>query len=249
MILAKIISMIEISLKWLSNIQSDINKNRLQIKPLERAVRLFFIGVKNVPYRSNTELPESVKNNLPEEAQTTWRKIFNSAMEQYKDEGKAAATAWAGLKNAGWEKGKDGEWYKVSKADEFEIFVPVTKLDDEQQIVFGWGSVTKVSGQPVIDSQGDIIEDTELEKAVYDFMVNAVHDEMHKRIVLDSKIVESFVVTDEKLSKMFPGEAIPRGFRGWWIGVKINDPEVYRKHKTGEYTGFSITGKAMRKEV
>lgn len=137
----------------------------------------------------------------------------------------------------------------MSKTDEFEIYVPIAKFDDEQQTVFGWGSVTKVQGQLVIDSQGDIIEDTELEKAVYEFMTNAVHDEMHKRVIPDSKIVESFVVTDEKLSKMFPGEAIPKGFRGWWVGICLNDPEVYRKHKTGEYTGFSITGKALRKEV
>lgn len=199
-----------------------------------------------MPYRTNAELPESAKNNLPEEARTTWRKIFNSAMEQYGDESKAAATAWAGLKNAGWEK-KGGEWVKVSK--EFEIYVPISKVDAKKQIVFGWGSVTEVDGQPVIDSQGDIIEDADLEDAVYDFMVSAVHDEMHKRVVPDSKIVESFVVTDEKLQKMFPGNAPSGGFRGWWLGVKINDPEVFRKHKEGIYTGFSITGTALRKEV
>ncbi len=133
--------------------------------------------------------------------------------------------------------------------DNFEIYVPISKLDDEQQIVLGWGSVTKVAGEPVVDTQGDIIEDLELEKAVYDFMAVPKHDEMHKRIVPDSVIVESFVVTDEKLAKMFPGEQIPQGFRGWWLGVKINDPEVYAKHKSGEYTGFSITGRAQRKEV
>lgn len=133
--------------------------------------------------------------------------------------------------------------------DEVEIYVPVVKVDDEQKLVFGWGSVTKVDGQPVVDSQGDIIENTELEKAVYDFMVNAVHDELHKRIVPDSKVVESFVVTDDKLAKMFPGEQIPQGKRGWWLGIRINDPEVYRKHKEGIYTGFSITGTASRKEV
>ncbi len=132
---------------------------------------------------------------------------------------------------------------------DFEIFVPISKMDDEQQIVFGWGSVTKVNGQPVVDTQGDIIEDMELEKAVYDFMTVPKHDEMHKRIVPDSKIVESFVVTDEKLAKMFPGETVPQGFRGWWLGVKIADTEMYQKHKTGEYTGFSITGSAQRKEA
>ena len=65
----------------------------------------------------------------------------------------------------------------------------------------------------------------------------------------DSQIVESFVVTDEKLSKMFPGETVPVGKRGWWLGLRINDAEVFAKHKDGTYTGFSITGTAQRKEV
>lgn len=138
---------------------------------------------------------------------------------------------------------------EVGENMDFEIYVPISKLDDEQQIVFGWGSVTRVNQQPYEDLQGDIIEDYELEKAVYDFMLAPKHDEMHERIVPDSQIVESFVVTDEKLRKMFPGEQIPQGKRGWWIGIKINDPEVYAKHKAGIYTGFSITGSAVRKEV
>lgn len=140
-------------------------------------------------------------------------------------------------------------WKKVEKLGDFEIFIPISKLDDELQIVFGWGSVTKVDGQPVVDTQGDIIEDIELEKAVYDFMSVPKHDEMHKRIVTDSVIVESFVVTDDKLQKMFGAEAPKDGFRGWWIGIRIADPEVYAKHKDGTYTGFSITGTAQRKGV
>ncbi len=136
-----------------------------------------------------------------------------------------------------------------NQAAEVEVFIPISKMDDEQQIVFGWGSVTKVNQTPYVDSQDDIIEDTELEKGVYDFMQAPMHDEMHERLVPTSKIVESFVVTDEKLQKMFPGETVPQGKRGWWIGVKIFDPGVYAKHKDGTYTGFSITGTAQRKEV
>lgn len=135
------------------------------------------------------------------------------------------------------------------EAREFKVFVPISKMDDEQRIVFGWGSVTEVDGQPVVDLQGDIIEEYELEKAVYDFMLAPKHDEMHKRVVPDSVIVESVVITDEKLQKMFPEGPIPKGKRGWWLGIKINDPELYMKHKLGIYKGFSITGTAVRKEV
>lgn len=200
-----------------------------------------------MPYSSNSELPSGVRNALPEEAQTAWRHVFNNAYHQYKDDGQAAATAWTALERAGWKKDDKGNWVKIAK--EFSIYVPISKMDDEQQIVFGWGSVTKVDGQPVEDMQGDIIEDYELEKAVYDFMLAPKHDEMHERIVPDSVIVESFVATDEKLQKMFPNMNITKGNRGWWLGIKVNDKDVYQKHKLGIYKGFSITGTAIRKEV
>lgn len=199
-----------------------------------------------MPYKTNEDLPDSIQGALPGEAQTTWRKIYNSAAGQYEDEATRAATAWAGLKKAGWEK-RDGKWVKIEK--NFEIFVPISKLDDEQQIVFGWGSVVKINGVPVVDLQGDVIEEAELEKAVYEFMAAPKHDEMHKRQVSDSIITESFMVTDEKLSKMFPKDTMPQGFRGWWLGIKMADAELYRKHKEGIYTGFSIAGSAIRKEV
>lgn len=139
---------------------------------------------------------------------------------------------------------------QISSTQKVNMFVPIAKMDTEQQIVFGWGSVTKRNGVPVIDLQGDIIEDCELKNAVYDFMaVSKMHDEMHERIVEGSNFVESIVITDEKLSKMFPGEDIPQGYRGWWVGIKIADEEVWKKCKSGEYTGFSITGTATREEV
>lgn len=137
----------------------------------------------------------------------------------------------------------------MSKGEEFQLYIPISKMDDSIQAVFGWGSVTSVDGKPLEDLEGDIIEDYELEKAVYDFMLSPKHDEMHERLVDDSIIIESVVITDEKLGKMFPGQELPKGNRGWWLGVKIYDLQLYNKHKSGEYTGFSITGTATRKEV
>ena len=158
---------------------------------------------------------------------------------------------WGGDAGRTWaEKVKRQMEKDIEKQkDDFSIYIPISKMDDEQQIVFGWGLVNKINGELFEDSQGDLVEDYELEKAVYDFMLVPKHDEMHKRIVPTSKVVESFVVTDEKLSKMFPGESIPQGKRGWWIGIKIYDKEIYKKHQTGEYSGFSITGSAQRREV
>jgi hypothetical protein len=135
-------------------------------------------------------------------------------------------------------------------AENVSLYLPFEKRDDEKQIVFGWGSVTKKDGVSVIDLQGDVIEDAELENAVYEFMaVSKKHDEMHEKIVEGSHFVESVVITDEKLAKMFPGETIPQGFRGWWVGIKVTDDGVWKKIKDGVYKGFSITGSAIREDI
>jgi len=73
-----------------------------------------------MPYDSNEELPENVKNALPEGAQEIYRKAFNSAWDQYADpedrkgdasrEEVAHRVAWSAVKDE-YEK-TDGEWKK-----------------------------------------------------------------------------------------------------------------------------------------
>lgn len=71
-----------------------------------------------MPYKYPDNIPEGIKG-LPAEAQKTWIDIYNNAYEQYKDredrEGLANATAWAGLKKAGWKKDKEGNWVKTEE--------------------------------------------------------------------------------------------------------------------------------------
>lgn len=61
-----------------------------------------------MPYETRTELPPSVKNNLPDHAQDIYRKAFNSAWDEYGDASKrrgdetheeaAHRVAWAAVK-------------------------------------------------------------------------------------------------------------------------------------------------------
>ncbi|MFZ6028640.1 MAG: putative cation transport regulator ChaB [Chloroflexota bacterium] len=72
-----------------------------------------------MPYQNNADLPESVRNVLPEHAQDIYREAFNSAWDQYADpekrrgddsrEATAHQVAWAAVKNK-YEKGNDGDW-------------------------------------------------------------------------------------------------------------------------------------------
>ena len=62
-----------------------------------------------MPYDRNAELPDSVRDNLPEHAQTIYREAFNSAFEEYKSardrrsdasrEETAHKVAWSVVKN------------------------------------------------------------------------------------------------------------------------------------------------------
>lgn len=78
-----------------------------------------------MPYDKLSDLPDSVKDNLPKHAQEIYKEAFNSAWEQYKDaedrregssrEATAHRVAWAAVKQSYEKNDTSGKWRK--KAD------------------------------------------------------------------------------------------------------------------------------------
>jgi hypothetical protein len=138
---------------------------------------------------------------------------------------------------------------KRDSGPDFTATVRFAKFDDDQRLAYGWASVTKLNGRPVLDRQGDYIDAADLEDAAVDFMQRSRKGgHMHRRDEYDlpvhvSDIVESVVFTDEKVTKMGLPENFPRG---WWIGVKVHDPDVWEDVKKGGLGGFSIHGRGKR---
>lgn len=74
-----------------------------------------------MPYAKVSDLPESVRTNIPHHAQEIYRAAFNSAWDQYDEpserrgdasrEETAHKVAWAAVKEK-YEKGDDGAWHK-----------------------------------------------------------------------------------------------------------------------------------------
>jgi cation transport regulator len=74
-----------------------------------------------MPYDNNSDLPQDVRDALPQHAQEIYREAFNSAWEQYDDpedregdEGREATAhqvAWSAVKQE-YEKGDGEEWVK-----------------------------------------------------------------------------------------------------------------------------------------
>lgn len=72
-----------------------------------------------MPYKSTSELPDSVRDALPSHAQDIYKEAFNSAYEQYKkpedrrgDSGRdevAHKVAWAAVKKK-YQKAADEKW-------------------------------------------------------------------------------------------------------------------------------------------
>lgn len=73
-----------------------------------------------MPYKKNSDLPDSVKDNLPNHAQDIYREAYNSAWEQYDKpeerrgdasrEETAHKVAWAAVKKEYEKDEKTGKW-------------------------------------------------------------------------------------------------------------------------------------------
>ena len=131
-----------------------------------------------------------------------------------------------------------------------ELKGTIVKRDDDKFLVYGWASVANdKDGNPVVDSQGDIISIQELEKAAHGFVrFSGLGGEMHDPDRMGvSALVESFVFTPEKLEMLgLPKDALPQG---WFVGFKVHDAETWQKVKNGDYKSFSIGIRAIREAV
>jgi len=136
---------------------------------------------------------------------------------------------------------------KAVKIDDEKRFT-VAKVDEDQRLVFGWASVSiSKDGSQLVDLQDDIIDPADLETAAYDFMLYSRGvDEMHRGRV-KGQMVESLVVTPDKLAAMgLEAKNAPRA--AWWVGFKL-DPDAFAKVKSGDYKMFSIECSATPEQV
>lgn len=123
----------------------------------------------------------------------------------------------------------------------FELY----KAKESEQLVSGWANVSvNADGSVPLDWQGDIIAPETLEKAALNFMMEYRDSGvMHKGGAVGT-VVESIVFTKEKQEAIgIPEGTVPQG---WFITVKVHDPEVFAKVKDGTYKMFSIQGTCER---
>lgn len=128
----------------------------------------------------------------------------------------------------------------------FKKEINIYKLDEDKKIVFAWASVIEENGEQLVDKQGDIIFEEDLENAAYNFVLNSRNaGEMHIKKSGIGRLIESVVFTKEKQKAL----GIDLGKVGWFVGFKIDNDEVWEKIKKGDYPMMSIGGKGKRENV
>jgi hypothetical protein len=128
---------------------------------------------------------------------------------------------------------------------DFNCTFEFAKAETDGSYVRGWASVVAVNGAPVTDTQGDIISMDELRKAAHKFISDArVAKAMHAGQQVGD-VVESVIIDDEFAKAM----GISDGKRGWWIGMKINSPEIRKGVRENKFRAFSIGGRGRRTKV
>lgn len=144
-----------------------------------------------------------------------------------------------------------GDDEALAKAEDCEFTFAIKKADPDQQLIFGWASVVQKGDYLVIDKQGDMILPQDLETAAYDFVLDArAHGHMHKTVC--GRMVESMVFTKEKqdaLGIVIKDASSGDQIVGWWVGFKVDAPEVWAAHKAGSLPEFSIGGASMATEM
>ena len=140
---------------------------------------------------------------------------------------------------------------KITKTNEFAL----TKVDKENSMVFGFFSVNKIGDELLEDRQQDLIETEELEKAAYDFVLNArIAGEGHIRKGVGN-LIESFMITYDKMEAILKtvedmgvaGATFDLKMEGWWGGFQVTDADVLEKIEKGDYPMFSVGGRATER--
>lgn len=124
----------------------------------------------------------------------------------------------------------------------------LAKIDERAKQVFGYANVSvKRDGAAMVDLQDDEIPADVLEKAAYEFVAHyAECGEMHADECYKGALIESFMITPEKLEALgLAADAVPPR---WWVGFQL-DAETFAKVATGKYRMFSIQGQAITEEV
>lgn len=108
----------------------------------------------------------------------------------------------------------------------FKKFIPISKINDEERMVYGWAST------PDLDSDGEIVSLDAIQKALPAYLQYPTLREMHM-----PKVAGTIKNSEIKSGKQ----------KGLYIGAKVVADDAWNLVKEGVYRGFSIGGNIINK--
>ncbi len=128
------------------------------------------------------------------------------------------------------------------------LSLQVAKKDPKKMLVFGFANVAvDKNGKTVTDLHDDQIPADVLEKAAYTFVLKYREGGYEHQKMGVARLVESFFLTAEKLKAMGVKDGDYDG-AAWWVGFKVDDPDVWAQVEKGELPAFSIGGTCTYEE-
>jgi hypothetical protein len=92
-----------------------------------------------------------------------------------------------------------------------------------------------------------VVDVASLKKAIYAGFGKVKSREMHEKDA-QATLIASAWIDHETLTKMGGSPAnAPDG--AWWVGVQVNDADLWKRIKAGEVSAFSIGGSGTRTAI
>jgi hypothetical protein len=140
---------------------------------------------------------------------------------------------------------------EVCKDFNVELQEDMIKYDDEHNCIFGWGYVAiRKDNSQVYDHSTEYVAEEDykdLELGIYAYNLEFRASDIGHVEKQTGYLIESFVVTKEKLKKMgLPENALPLGV---WCGYFFPNDEDYAKIKKMRHPMFSLFGSAKKEYI
>lgn len=132
--------------------------------------------------------------------------------------------------------------YIADVTQQVQQFGKVVKVDEDQRLVYGWASVIEENGEPVVDSQDDLIREPVLQKAAHQFILEYRAGKLMHQGKAVGSVVESMVFTKSLQQAL----GVNLNKIGWLIAYKVEDDALWARVKAGEFPAFSIGGHGRR---
>lgn len=135
-----------------------------------------------------------------------------------------------------------------SEAEQFNLRLPVKKLDAAEGLFTGWAALSSdKDGTPVIDWQNEYAPVDELRKAAHDLVTEGGRGragEMHDKSIGD--IVDSMVIDKPTAKALGFGDGT---VEGWAVTLKVLDDAAKDRVSNGSRPELSILGSAIKRRV